>query len=243
MSHDVFISYSSTDKPVADAICAALEKNHVRCWFAPRDIRPGDSWGGSILDAIEESAVMVVVFSSNANSSKQVMREVERAVKKDVVIVPFRIEKVEPSDDMEYFLSATHWLDAVTPEMGHHLAALTATVKSILNTTPGDEPPPPPVAKPEPPPPPVAKPEPPLPPVAKPEPPAPRATKRSKLLLIGGAVAALMIALALFSILGRSDGPSPAGSEPAATAGADRVLASDLGPRAEGFLVGQIGER
>ena len=32
-NHDVFISYSSKDKPVADAVCAALESKRVRCWI------------------------------------------------------------------------------------------------------------------------------------------------------------------------------------------------------------------
>lgn len=43
-AHDVFISYSSKDKPVADATVAVLEANGIRCWIAPRDIRPGADW-------------------------------------------------------------------------------------------------------------------------------------------------------------------------------------------------------
>ncbi|MCJ7625258.1 MAG: toll/interleukin-1 receptor domain-containing protein [Anaerolineaceae bacterium] len=44
MSHDIFISYSSKDKIIADAAVAALEKNDIRCWYAPRDISPGAEW-------------------------------------------------------------------------------------------------------------------------------------------------------------------------------------------------------
>ena len=43
-SIDVFISYSSKDKPVADAICNRLESGNLRCWYAPRDILPGADW-------------------------------------------------------------------------------------------------------------------------------------------------------------------------------------------------------
>lgn len=132
MSHDAFISHSSEDKVIADAVTASLEQAGVRCWIAPRDIRPGDSWGGAIVEAIETCRVMVVIFSAKSNDSKQVMREVERAVQNDVVVVPFRIEDVKPSKDMEYFLSATHWLDAMTPEMGGHLEELTKTVSNII---------------------------------------------------------------------------------------------------------------
>ena len=44
-THDVFISHSSKDKIVADSIVAALEAAHIRCWIAPRDIKPGTDWG------------------------------------------------------------------------------------------------------------------------------------------------------------------------------------------------------
>jgi len=137
MSHQVFISHSSIDKSIADAVTASLEQMQIRCWIAPRDILPGESWGGSIISAIESSQVMVIVFSSHSNDSKQVMREVERAVQKDVIVVPFRVENVQPSRDMEYFLSATHWLDAITPEMDLHLKDLVTTVRVLLNKSSG----------------------------------------------------------------------------------------------------------
>jgi hypothetical protein len=38
---DVFISYSTRDKTVADAVISAHEKAGIRCWYAPRDITPG----------------------------------------------------------------------------------------------------------------------------------------------------------------------------------------------------------
>jgi TIR domain len=67
MAHDVFISYSSQDKPIADAICATLEQNAVRCWIVPRDIRPGADWGESIVHALAGSRVFVLVLSGSAN--------------------------------------------------------------------------------------------------------------------------------------------------------------------------------
>ena len=53
MAHEVFVSYSTKDKPVADAVVTGLESNGIRCWFAPRDVTPGTSWGHAIADAIE----------------------------------------------------------------------------------------------------------------------------------------------------------------------------------------------
>lgn len=54
MAHDVFISYSSEDKTVADAVCAKLEGQEIRCWIAPRDVPPGkDSYTSGTSHAIE----------------------------------------------------------------------------------------------------------------------------------------------------------------------------------------------
>jgi hypothetical protein len=52
-----FISYSSKDKPAADATCAVLESAGIRCWIAPRDIRPGTEYGAAIIDAIDRCRV------------------------------------------------------------------------------------------------------------------------------------------------------------------------------------------
>lgn len=132
MAHDVFISYSSKDKPTADATCATLEAGGIRCWMAPRDIRPGADWGEAIVEAIQGSRAFVLVFSENANLSVQIKREVERAINKAIPIIPLRIENVMPTKSMEFFLSTPHWLDAFTPPLEQHLTYLVEVIRSIL---------------------------------------------------------------------------------------------------------------
>jgi hypothetical protein len=132
MAHDVFISYSLKDKPIADAACVALETKGIRCWVAPRDIVPGRDWGGSIIEAIKGSRAMVLIFSANANTSAQIKREVERAVNKGIPVIPFRIEDVAPSDTLEYFISTPHWLDAFAPPLEPHLAYLAEVARQIV---------------------------------------------------------------------------------------------------------------
>ncbi len=68
-------------------------------------------------------AVMVLVFSASSNQSPQVRREVERAVHKQVSILPFRIEDVVPSKSLEFFLSSQHWMDAFPPPSRRTLPA------------------------------------------------------------------------------------------------------------------------
>jgi hypothetical protein len=128
----VFVSYSHPDADTAFGVVAHLEGHEVSCWVAPRDVPPGTDWAEQVVAAIARACLMVLVFSSSANGSPQVRREVERAVHRRVRVLPFRIEDVLPSRSLEYFLSSQHWLDAFPPPMQPHYARLTAYVKTLL---------------------------------------------------------------------------------------------------------------
>jgi hypothetical protein len=139
VAYDVFISYASKDKLIADAVCARLESSGIRCWIAPRDIVAGTSYGEAIIDAIHGAKVMVLVFSSSANDSGHIPKEVERAVSNGVAILPFRIEDVAPGKSLDYFIGSVHWLDAMTPPMEKHLDDLAATVHKLLPARSGEQ--------------------------------------------------------------------------------------------------------
>jgi hypothetical protein len=139
MAHDVMISHSHKDKPAADAACAALEARGIRCWIAPRDINPGQDWAASVLQAIQDARIMLLVFSRHANQSPQVNREVERAVHSGKVLLPIRIEDVLPEAALEYFLGTPHWLDAITKPFEAHLEKLADACTSLL-AVPGRSP-------------------------------------------------------------------------------------------------------
>jgi hypothetical protein len=84
MAHDVFISFAVEDEATADAVCAALEASRIRCWIAPRDVLPGVDCAQAIVEAISQSRVMVLVFSSRSNHSPHIRREVGRAVSREI---------------------------------------------------------------------------------------------------------------------------------------------------------------
>lgn len=133
MSAQVFISYSSKDRAVANMVCALLEERGHRCWIAPRDIVPGAEWGESIIGGIKAATLFVLVFSQHANSSPQILREVERAVNHGLPIIPFRIEDVMPAGSMEYFMSVPHWFDALSPPVEDHIARLADVIETLTS--------------------------------------------------------------------------------------------------------------
>ncbi|BBL68758.1 hypothetical protein MchiMG62_19390 [Methanoculleus chikugoensis] len=130
--HDVFISYSKNDKRTAYAICDALESNKIRCWIAPRNPPVGQNYQASIIDAIDASKIMVLVFSKSSNSSPHVLTEVSRAMSKGLTIIPFRLEAVPLSKEMEYLIGPRHWLDAVNPPLEHHITKLVDVITNQL---------------------------------------------------------------------------------------------------------------
>jgi hypothetical protein len=128
----VFVSYSQPDRVPAYEIVERVEGHGIECWVAPRDVAPAADWAAEIVEAIAAARVMVLVFSASANGSPQVRREVERAVHRRVMVLPFRIEDVLPSSSLEYFLSSQHWLDAFPPPREPHYQRLCAYLKSYL---------------------------------------------------------------------------------------------------------------
>ena len=132
MPRDVFISHSAQDKKAAETICAALEQNSIRCWVAPRDVRPGKSFPGEITRAIQQCKVMLLIFSRHSNASEQVLREVQLAVDCHLPIVRLRLADIPLSDDLRYYLSTPHWLDALSAPLTKHVPPVVAAIKELL---------------------------------------------------------------------------------------------------------------
>ncbi len=137
--------------------------------------------------------MVLLIFSEHSNDSSQVRREVERAVSKDKIILPVRIQDVLPSDAMEYALGNTQWLDVFPPPVERHMEELAHTVARLLERkVPGPPPPPP---RPKPPEPHVVKPvSPVIDPVVKTVPPDPvRGSGGSRIWVWGGVVLVLVV--------------------------------------------------
>ena len=137
--YDVFVSYSTKDKNVADAVVATLEKNNIRCWYAPRDIKPGSDWGKAVADAIKASKLFLLIFSVNSDRSQRVLDEVNYAITNELTVLPFRIENLKPNNALMLHLSTRHWLDAYETSWEEYLNKLKNTVVSNLLAEPEKE--------------------------------------------------------------------------------------------------------
>ena len=132
MPADVFISHSTKDKTVAEAVCHELEANGIRCWIAPRDIEFGSDWTEGITHGIASCKVFVLVFSDSANTSDHVRREVAKAFSLGLAVIPFRTEDVAPNRSLSYFLETVHWLDAFPYPAENYFGTLADQIKRLL---------------------------------------------------------------------------------------------------------------
>ncbi len=127
-----FVSHSSRDAAVADAIRARLEAADVRCWIAPRDIAAGAVWSEAILRGIREAKALVLVASGASIASEHVLREVDAAASAGIPIVPVRIDDAPLAGALEYYLATTHWTRYDDPPDPAQLAALVDRLRDLL---------------------------------------------------------------------------------------------------------------
>ncbi len=111
MSTPIFISYSSKDQDIAETICRALESRALTCWISCRDVHPGENFQEAIVQALRTARVMVLVFTSNANNSDEIKKELVLAGRHRVTVVPVRVEDVVPTDAFSYELATRQWID------------------------------------------------------------------------------------------------------------------------------------
>ena len=131
MKYDVFISYSNKDEAIANDVCHVLEDGGFKCWIAPRNIQPGKQYAREIINGINSSSMLLLIFTSNSNESEHVINEVDRAFNAKKTIVPFLAENVVMNEELDYYLARKQWFVAY-PRYSSRLGELITTLAEIL---------------------------------------------------------------------------------------------------------------
>lgn len=130
---DVFISYSTKNLDVAEAIVKEFEANGISCWYAPRNIMPGEEWVSAITHGLEQCKTLVLIYTDESNESRQVMNEVAVAFNAGKTIVPFRLTESKMSSEFEYYLTRVHWLDGTNKSHSESIVELRKYVEILLS--------------------------------------------------------------------------------------------------------------
>jgi hypothetical protein len=96
--YSCFISYSSKDEDLAKRLYADLQSNHVRCWFAPEDLKIGAKIRTSIDESIRLHDKLLLILSQYSIASQWIEQEVERALARErkegkVILFPIRLDQ------------------------------------------------------------------------------------------------------------------------------------------------------
>jgi hypothetical protein len=125
----LFVSHVAEDRAPALEVVGELERRGIKCWIAPRNVRPGHPFDDEIVAALEDSRAMLLIFSEQCNESEYIRREVTVAGESHKLIIPFRIEDAHPRKGLRVRLSDLHWIDGFASrehaidELAQHLGA------------------------------------------------------------------------------------------------------------------------
>ena len=137
-SKNIFVSFSKPDQATALEMLNRLEAAGLKCWISCRDVPRGDDYQDAIVDALDQSGAMILVFSSNANKSEEIKRELALASAKRLFVLPIRIENAEPTKGFKYQLATRQYID-LFENREKNMTLVIDTLKKHLQSIPQTE--------------------------------------------------------------------------------------------------------
>jgi tetratricopeptide (TPR) repeat protein len=133
MIKKLVISYSDIDRDIANKLRKKLESSGYDVWIANKDIRGAVLWTQTILDAIDETDGLVLLWSLNAKKSEDVHEEIRiaRVFLKPVFPIlaypmektpslPNEIKRLQVINEGDFNLTVTELLGRFTDENRNH---------------------------------------------------------------------------------------------------------------------------
>ena len=111
----VFVCCAIEDEAAGEAVRASLECGGLKCFLQNPGLAPAQSSANRISETIREAELFLLILSRQSNQAPDVRQQLETAAHFQLPLVTFRIEPVQPSDDLSYFLWEKHVVD------GRHL--------------------------------------------------------------------------------------------------------------------------
>lgn len=131
--HEIFISFSFKDQVITEYIRNALmNKYHLTCWMCTRELVGGEHFKKSIVDAIKNASLILMIQSENSLSSREVPKEVALALDNKKPIIPFVLDDAELYGDLEYDLIGIQRVDARKPTLDERIEELASQIYSML---------------------------------------------------------------------------------------------------------------
>ena len=111
MAGEIFISYRRADEALARLLHAQLRAEGVEAWYDTQ-IGAGQDWRVATAKALQTARIFVLLFSQAAAESDDIAKELAAAIYSKKLVVPVRIEKIEPTGAFLYELASRNWVNA-----------------------------------------------------------------------------------------------------------------------------------
>jgi TolB-like protein len=111
MAGEIFISYRRTDEAWARLLHSQLRAEGVEAWYDAQ-IGAGQDWRRVTAEALQNARIFVLLFSSAAAQSEEIAKELAAAIFSKKLVVPVRIENIEPTGAFLYELASRNWVNA-----------------------------------------------------------------------------------------------------------------------------------
>lgn len=134
---DVFISYhTDSASDLVTHIADMLENADISCWYAPRDVNTG-AFAESVIQAIDECKVFLLILNEEANSSEHILSEVNAAFHRynqhdGIHILPFRVDQCRLSDGMRYYIGSIQIFNGSKPPVETRIYELLNQISKLL---------------------------------------------------------------------------------------------------------------
>lgn len=109
--NDIFISYSRRDKSKVDEVVNHLKNLGYNVWIDIDGIESGDAFRGVIVDAIENSELVLFFSSKFSNNSKWTTKEISLAVDSDKYIIPIKLDSAKYNKNIRLDLIDLDYID------------------------------------------------------------------------------------------------------------------------------------
>lgn len=93
MRNQVFICYATPDLDTAKKFYIHFKKANIKAWLAPKRLHPGDNWKEKIVEGLDKSALLFLLWSKAAAESENVEREISLAVEEKLAIVRVNLDE------------------------------------------------------------------------------------------------------------------------------------------------------
>lgn len=111
MAGEIFISYRRADQAKARLLHALLKQRGVDAWYDGL-LGPGEDWRRKTAQALEQAQIFVLLFSKTASESDDISKELAAATFSKKLVIPVRIENIQPTGAFLYELASRNWIDA-----------------------------------------------------------------------------------------------------------------------------------